>query len=87
MTKDRFDADGNPVTLDRLCKLEPEWAANRIRSLEAELEVKRIAEGALADQLERAKTLSAETGKEIRKLRDEVRAKVDELEARFAWKS
>ena len=26
-----FDVDGNPVSLHRLCRLEPEWAANRVR--------------------------------------------------------
>lgn len=26
-----FDTDGNPVSLDRLCVLEPAWAASRIR--------------------------------------------------------
>ncbi len=25
------DRDGNPVSLDKLCREEPEWAANRIR--------------------------------------------------------
>ena len=27
------DSDGSPCTLDTLCRLEPEWAANRIRAL------------------------------------------------------
>lgn len=35
--KDRRDIDGNPVTLDKLCRLEPAWAASRIRVMEAEL--------------------------------------------------
>src|SRR5690606_8063243 len=29
-----YDAEGNEVSLDQLCKLEPEWAANRIREYE-----------------------------------------------------
>jgi len=32
-----YDRDGNPVTLDKLCRLEPEWAANRIRVMTGEL--------------------------------------------------
>ena len=32
----RYDIDGNEVTLDKLCQLEPAWAANRVRALEAE---------------------------------------------------
>lgn len=28
------DRDGNPITLDTLCRMEPAWAANRIRELE-----------------------------------------------------
>lgn len=39
--KDRRDIDGNPVTLDKLCRLEPAWAASRIRVMEAELEALR----------------------------------------------
>jgi hypothetical protein len=31
------DIDGNECTLDTLCRREPEWAANRIRSAEAEI--------------------------------------------------
>lgn len=29
------DADGNTVTLDRLCRMEPAWAANQIRTRDA----------------------------------------------------
>lgn len=28
---DYQDQEGNPVTLDKLCRTEPEWAANQIR--------------------------------------------------------
>ena len=28
------DADGNPCTLDQLCKRDPAWAANHIRHLD-----------------------------------------------------
>lgn len=31
-----FDIDGNPISLDRLVRTEPEWAANCIRTLKAE---------------------------------------------------
>lgn len=33
----RYDMDGNEVRLGKLCKDEPEWAANRIEALEAEV--------------------------------------------------
>ena len=32
-----YDLDGNPCSLDRLCVLEPAWAANRIRVMSAAL--------------------------------------------------
>jgi len=32
------DADGNLVSLDKLCRLEPEWAASRIRVMTRRLE-------------------------------------------------
>lgn len=35
---DRFDIAGNPCTLSKLCRLEPDWAANRIRAMEADIE-------------------------------------------------
>lgn len=38
-----YDADGNPCTLLRLCKSEPEWAANRIEA-SAKEERNRIAD-------------------------------------------
>lgn len=40
MTENYHDAEGNPVSLDKLCRTEPEWAANCIRQL------RRIAEAA-----------------------------------------
>lgn len=33
--KDHVDIDGNPCTLDTLCRREPAWAANIIRTLRA----------------------------------------------------
>ena len=27
-----FDYDGKPCSLDKLCRLSPEWAANRLRA-------------------------------------------------------
>jgi len=36
MSRQRYDSDGNPVTLDTLCRREPGWAASRIELLEAE---------------------------------------------------
>jgi hypothetical protein len=27
-----FDHDGKPCTLDKLCRISPEWAANRLRA-------------------------------------------------------
>jgi hypothetical protein len=33
-----FDIDGKEVSLSRLCEIEPEWAANRIRYLTNELD-------------------------------------------------
>ena len=35
------DADHNPVSLGQLCRTEPAWAANRIVTLEREIEVLR----------------------------------------------
>ena len=35
------DTDGNPVTLENLCRLEPMWAASIIRQLKRELEGER----------------------------------------------
>jgi len=32
------DADGRPVSLETLCRLEPEWAASRIREMTNQLE-------------------------------------------------
>jgi len=40
---DRHDAAGQPIGLDALCRLEPEWAANRIRHLEFLIETNQIA--------------------------------------------
>lgn len=34
-----YDMDNNPVTLDKLCRTEPEWAANVIRQLRGERDV------------------------------------------------
>jgi len=34
----RHDADGNMVSLAKLCRVEPLWAAHRIEALEAEVE-------------------------------------------------
>ena len=31
MSEDYKDANGNPITLEKLIRLEPEWAASRIR--------------------------------------------------------
>jgi len=33
-----FDIDGNPVTLHKLCKTEPEWAQSRIELMTKEIE-------------------------------------------------
>jgi hypothetical protein len=33
------DIHGNPVTLDKLCRIEPAWAANRLRVAEKEHEL------------------------------------------------
>lgn len=41
MTKDYQDIDGNPCSLDVLCRREPAWAANRIRVMTAELDAVR----------------------------------------------
>ena len=35
--KDRFDSDGNPVTLYSLVRSDPDWAASRIKWMENEL--------------------------------------------------
>jgi len=43
------DIDGNPVTLDKLCRMEPAWAANRLR---VEIERADKAESALREALE-----------------------------------
>lgn len=36
--RQRYNIDGAPVSLERLCRMEPEWAASRIRHMEAEME-------------------------------------------------
>lgn len=36
--KTYYDADGNKVSLDRLIRMEPSWARNRIMSLDAQVE-------------------------------------------------
>lgn len=35
-----YDAEGNIVSLNKLCRLEPDWAANQIRRLYEELDKK-----------------------------------------------
>ncbi len=32
------DRDGNPTTLEELCRTEPDWACSRIRHMRAELD-------------------------------------------------
>jgi len=50
--RDRQDIDENPVTLNALCRMEPDWAANRIRALEGnELAKERDDAQAMADDL------------------------------------
>lgn len=34
-----YDTDGNPVSLHKLIRMEPEWARNRILALEAQIEM------------------------------------------------
>ena len=36
MEKDHIDKNGKDISLDDLCRTEPEWAADRIRQLEKE---------------------------------------------------
>jgi len=44
------DRDGNPTTLEALCRSEPEWACSQIMNLRAELEtVKKERDEALAE--------------------------------------
>lgn len=85
--KDHFDIDGNPCTLDTLCRREPAWAANIIRTLRARVESYAMAlaalegtnaanEGALRIQLERLH------GERFRA--ESAEARVKELEARSA---
>ncbi len=38
MMGEYHDVDGNPVTLHKLCRTEPEWAKNRIETLLTEIE-------------------------------------------------
>ena len=33
-----FDSEGNEVSLEKLCRIEPGWAANRIRHMQAEID-------------------------------------------------
>jgi hypothetical protein len=51
------DADGNPISLDTLCRKEPAWAANVIRMHKAEVErsraLKKKVATALRDEHER----------------------------------
>ena len=37
MSRDYFDIDGNPCTLDQLCRKEPMWAASRLRVADARI--------------------------------------------------
>jgi hypothetical protein len=44
ITKTYKNSSGEQVTLDTLCRQEPEWAASRIRYLEQQIEEMREAE-------------------------------------------
>ena len=70
MADEYQDADGNPCTLDKLCRKEPTWAANRIRSAMAAL--------ARAEQAER-------TAADAQRRLEEVRAVVAAAEGVAAW--
>ena len=48
-----FDADGNEVSLDKLVRIEPAWAANRIRWMTAENERLKAALSDICGYLER----------------------------------
>lgn len=39
MSKDRYDIDGNPISLEKLVVIEPMWAVSRIRKLENDIRV------------------------------------------------
>jgi len=39
-----YDCVGNPVTLEKLCRTEPGWAASRIRYMRKQLKAKPSAE-------------------------------------------
>ncbi len=67
------DGDGNPCTLDRLCELEPAWAASRLRS--------HLAAGAALR--EEVQTLRLEVI-HLRADRDALRTEVKALEASMA---
>jgi len=43
------DIDGNPVTLEKLCRTEPGWACSRIRHMRKQLEAQ-LAPAATAEQ-------------------------------------
>jgi len=60
-----YDLEGHEVTLDSLCRKEPEWAANRLRTLERE----RDEAIARADAIARVEKAEKE--------RDEARAEVE----------
>lgn len=52
-----FDIDGKPTTLERLCKDEPEWAANVIRHLRGHrdrLQAELLESARLNEELRRA---------------------------------
>lgn len=68
MASEYRTTDGIPVTLDRLCRLEPEWAANRIRLLTEQLDAT-IAELARvrADRLSDAERAALATLRDMRR--------------------
>ncbi len=65
MEEGYFDIDGKPVTLQRLIRNDPEWAANRIRA-----SVTRIAE--LEQRLAAAESRIAELVKGIQQAMEEL---------------
>jgi len=56
------DTDGNPVTLENLCRLEPMWAANVIRKLKRELETEKKRVGGYGEAFTEASTKLAHAG-------------------------
>lgn len=85
--KDHFDTDGNPCTLDTLCRREPAWAANIIRTLRArvaELETWNANQAGQVEALERIAEREEGRAIDAAERAESAEARVKKLEASIA---